>query len=626
MLKGKKNSGKRTVKRKKPRLFAGAVISAGSGIQGTQATGQKNYAYGYDNPNSEEDQAQNALAGIPIIGGLTSSIMGVSSGIRGDKTSMTDNFLANIVSPSQSLTATKDAGGSTWDAILGNLLPGYGAQLQKEGGQKAQARIALQKQAAVDKGLIANSGSMPQFAAKGGSLKGRLGLISGGSLNKISPNAVQVQANTPGATDSVELDQAFVDNGEVISQPISGGNPRVFSEDRKAPTGRSFAKEASRLERMKSGSRFAPANERIEGKLDDLFNFQESTKINKTAMVSPKPTLATGGWGDQYLSDLVLDSVSPNVYGQPTRQQLWGNQTPPRYVNLGQYANRQPTSSLGALGSVRAPGVGMQSTGTLSNYTFNTNALSGPTTASMGARNVQPINNPRPSIPTGKQGGVPWGEIGMMAATAAPNIANALLQKRLKGPASPMLEQDVRLERLSADAQLNASNRAYNQASRALTTNTAGGANLGAGINSLFAKRLAAQNETYGVLNNANAQIANQEAGMNQAGRGRNTNRTNAYNQDTNDFYNKKQMMTSENIANLSGKIQARGAEKNQAVRDQLALRYLLASYGDSDVMRRYYEKNPDVAKGTLGNKTGTKDGGTIRTKKNLLGKNKKKR
>lgn len=111
-------------------------------------------------------------------------------------------------------------------------------------------------------------------------------LAKGGTLNRISPDAVEVRANEPSKTDSVELDTAFVDHNEIIDN-----QNRVFSDVLKTPKGKTIAKEAKRLEKMKSNNpRFIEADTHIDNKLTKLFEYQESKKRNKT-----KRNLALGG-------------------------------------------------------------------------------------------------------------------------------------------------------------------------------------------------------------------------------------------------------------------------------------------------------------------------------------------
>lgn len=162
-------------------------------------------------------------------------------------------------------------------AIGGGLIGGI-AGLVGAGDAEVQERNRRQQaKYAADRQVITNT----QFAKHGGTLLGkRLGVVEGGSLEPLSDDAVEVKANNPSQTDSVELQDAFVDHGEVIDR-----ENRVFSEEL------GFAKRAKRLEKMKSDNpRFSDANEHIDRKLDKLFEEQENMKKK-----SSLDKLASGG-------------------------------------------------------------------------------------------------------------------------------------------------------------------------------------------------------------------------------------------------------------------------------------------------------------------------------------------
>lgn len=102
---------------------------------------------------------------------------------------------------------------------------------------------------------------------------------------------------------------------------------------------------------------------------------------------------------------------------------------------------------------------------------------------------------------------------------------------------------------------------------------------------------------------------------MNQTVKARNTDRTNNFYNDQAAFTNKKLQLTSENIANLSGKIQANSRERNQMTKDQQSYEFLQAAYGDSGVLDRLREERPDLFE-NLGKKKKSKFGGKLYTKK----------
>jgi hypothetical protein len=175
---------------------------------------------------------------------------------------------------------------------IGMINPAIGAGMAVVGGiQKHKAQKKAMESFYEKRNLqwsqdhAATEPTLPTFQF-GGDMMDNADVVGGGRLEKISPDAVEVKANNPSKTDSVELDQAFVDHNEIIDK-----KDRVFSDSLKTPSGRTVAKEAKRLEKMKSkNDRFAAANSRIDEKLDELFNYQE--RLNKARL---KPTFAFGG-------------------------------------------------------------------------------------------------------------------------------------------------------------------------------------------------------------------------------------------------------------------------------------------------------------------------------------------
>lgn len=86
----------------------------------------------------------------------------------------------------------------------------------------------------------------------GGQMSPDLSVLQGGQLNQMSPSTVEVQANTPGALDSVELPQAYVSDDETISQ-MQDGSKYVFSDVLKNPfSGKTFAEEDKKLAKMEA--------------------------------------------------------------------------------------------------------------------------------------------------------------------------------------------------------------------------------------------------------------------------------------------------------------------------------------------------------------------------------------
>src|SRR5690606_11503250 len=400
------------------------------------------------------------------------------------------------------------------------------------------------------------------------------GMAKGGTLTPISPDAVEVSANNPSLTDSVELPQAFVDNDEVIS------GERVFSDDLKIG-GKSIAKQAKKLERMKSTNpRFKQANQLIDSKLDNLFQKQESMKAvkNKVRMKNGgKLAYADGGFAEidpikEFMRTRLFDRAEfmPNT----PSMSIVPRELPKLNYNLPGFAEVPPATynlqggildELTVTGD-RIPGFRPNPIGDLSNA-FNT-------TRSAYDKFHNEIFN-RDQTPQSAFSFQPEGErkflstsqlrkIGVGASAFIPNIANAILQRGLKGPQAPQMENKVSLQRVTPDAALAANTRDFRGAQKLLTSNTAQGSNLASSIGSILGRRFASTNQIIGDTQRTNASIQQQEAGINAGIGARNTERLNQYAADRINFSNRKKMMTSANIGSVSSKIQQMGQEANQ--------------------------------------------------------------
>lgn len=100
--------------------------------------------------------------------------------------------------------------------------------------------------------------------------------VGNGSLAPVSDDAYEVKGDNPNATDDVQVQDAFVDHGEVI-KPDAGGL-RIFSDHLKVPgTANTFAKAAKKLEKSKSlkGKNNPAQDALIETKLKALFFKQQ---------------------------------------------------------------------------------------------------------------------------------------------------------------------------------------------------------------------------------------------------------------------------------------------------------------------------------------------------------------
>lgn len=549
-----------------------------------------------DRQSSSRQQAQQGVGAIPVWGQLAGATMSISDGIRGGQEDPTANAIANVISPSSGIRNAYESGHSE-DMLVAAFNPIGGGVLAAQRTEEDAAKRQKQLDAVTTRRLIDNSGSA---FAKGGKLSSYLKVQNGGYLKPISEDAVQVVGNNPSITDGVELENAFVDNNEVIDR-----ENRVFSDVIVGPTGRSVASEAKRLEKMKSSSsRFKMSNERIDAKVDDLFNFQEQIKRMSPPVERSVPeSTFKSKYSYEKLPTTIEGWKEFNAHKQEdieAKQNLYMN-TPGRQTDLRNAVKHKDSRYLGV--GKFAKGGKLNTNNNV--YKYNATDFS----SQEGQMNFDINSFNQTSQGSTSAPSLDWQQIGTTAAAFAPNIVNAFQTKRLKGPANPTLENRVSLQRLNADDQLVAAGNQARLAQQVIQRNTAQGSNLVAGTGSLLAKRLANQNEIYGNVNRQNAAIAAQEAGMNMMVGARNANRLSDYNQAQNDFYNTKRRLESENIANASNKLQVMGRERNQMKRDQQDFQLTQAAYGDSGVLARLWQQNPELAASieeSMGKRSGT--------------------
>lgn len=108
-------------------------------------------------------------------------------------------------------------------------------------------------------GTLVNEGyPQKQAAAIAYDMKRKGKLVDGGTLQPIGQNAVKVSADNPAAPDSVELNEAYVDHGEIIARLKDIGK-YVFPTDTINPiTGNTFAKDAERITKANAAAEKRP--------------------------------------------------------------------------------------------------------------------------------------------------------------------------------------------------------------------------------------------------------------------------------------------------------------------------------------------------------------------------------
>jgi hypothetical protein len=238
--------------------------------------------------------------GVP--GGSGGSGGGSAAGAAGGLASLAGGLTDNIF-PKNEYGATSDGGaivggalkgfsagssfgpvGMVGGALIGGITGLLGNNKAQKAEEEAKAAEMAQKKAKqqIDSNAILanydNKGTGITAFKKGGYAGYQQGGVMGGQLNPLSSTATEVQGAQPGMTDDVAIDggNAFVDHGEVLRDKAMG--TEVFSDTLKPPgSKKTFAQLAKRLEKQKDESdpKFEAANDRLDIKLDDLFELQQ---------------------------------------------------------------------------------------------------------------------------------------------------------------------------------------------------------------------------------------------------------------------------------------------------------------------------------------------------------------
>jgi len=118
----------------------------------------------------------------------------------------------------------------------------------------------------------------------------------GGNLKPIGESeSFEVKGHDPNSTDDVAIGSAYVDHNEVVKPSAEG--LRIFSDTLKPPGSKlAFSKLAKNLEKQKTTNegRFPEQNERVEAKLEALFQTQQAMN-GKNQGESPSEALRPAG-------------------------------------------------------------------------------------------------------------------------------------------------------------------------------------------------------------------------------------------------------------------------------------------------------------------------------------------
>lgn len=538
------------------------------------------------NPSEKGELASGitkAAGSTGLWGGVYNATQSIADSGRGNGLNATDNTGASLISPSSGFMRAVDDG--EWgQAITGLLLPGLGGQNEAKRNQKKKDEASLQQQVLTNKMLQQNATAGMAFE-KGGQLASKLGVIKGGELNKISKDAVEVKAHNPTQIDSVELRDAFVDNNEVIDR-----KNRVFSSTL------GFAKEAKKLEKQKHDSpRFKASNDRIEDQLDSLFKEQELSKggsihIKKENRGKFNATKKATGKSTEELTH----SSNPVTKKRAIFAQ---NAAKWHHEEGGELRKPKPKFKLddwrGLTGDANKTRDYKKNPLTTDEIKGWTNELKDRDKAFQ--EKIYQENQKKPK----KASGGWMDELGSYANIAAPTISALLAKKKLKGPASPTLENRVGLKRVNPGAQLADAANQFGQAEKTAQLNTGQSSDLISAIGSLKARKVSANNQIQGQTQQINTDIANQEAGLNVGIGARNAERITGFKQGQNDFSNMKQRLGTEIVSNLSTKLQQKTAENNQIQLDkdkEIIRSYQFSESGVGERMKaKLKAEHPDV-------------------------------
>lgn len=551
--------------------------------------------------DAQVDQMGTQVAGsIPFLGPLWGALAKAgttaSKQVKGDGTDYGDNLKGTAIDPFSWAKNNNDAGDWAASALLGPANWGSKARKQKKQAEEMRS---------IENAAVQNASFKPTFNMGGRSGKQRC--VDGGTLEPISEDAVEVKATNPGLTDSVELETAFVDNNEIIDN-----QNRVFSDDLTTPNGRSIAKEAKRLEKMKSPNpRFDGANSHIDSKLTELFDYQtrlnqarqSSTQVAKTR----RPVDQIDTLGEAVDAKVKMRSfkedMGDNIERVPLNEQLDGldDRLAKKRAHAEKYLSKYKFKKGGKLTDPAKP---LLDESALYGGQTQIELDNPPQAASpFGEKQQEPMKfNTWDDAPTDKNR-FDWRKAGNTAATYGSDIFNAYLTSQLPKPKTPSFERTRKLNRVSPNSQLAENSRLTTNLARQIGKSTSQASISSSIAGSLLSKRLSADNQVRNETNRLNAYIDSNEAGMNQSVDARNTERMNSFKAQQLERRNRQLSGYSQVASNVSNKVQMQNRERNLQDLSLAELEVLKKAYGDSGV----YDRNFQSILDDLMKKQGTK-------------------
>lgn len=199
-----------------------------------------------------------------------------------------NNKLSQAIDSNAILANYNSAGTGTMDFKDGGMIPfPYNA---KSNGTSISPTFIVDKKGSLVYQMGGTIPEMPQEEIQDYRIPEN---VQGGQLQPLSDSAVVVKGNDPNVTDNVSIDNGstFVDHNEVLRSKPDGVD--ILSDTLKPPGSKNtFAELAKKLEKQKKEHPlFQDSNDRIETKLEELFQIQQLMNGDSHGEPSNVPTI-----------------------------------------------------------------------------------------------------------------------------------------------------------------------------------------------------------------------------------------------------------------------------------------------------------------------------------------------
>jgi len=410
---------------------------------------------------------------------------------------------------------------------------------------------------------------------------------NGGELQPISDTSFEVVGNNPGATDDVQVENAFLDHGEVV-QPTNDGM-KIYSDTLKVPgSNKTFAEASKKLEKQKTSNstRFPKQDMLVQAKQDELFNLQQALNNNNTGE-SPEEGLVPAGrfkgvgfkTGNMFQVGGLSKLQYPVITGNPRYDSLlstkqayidsrdnisqnpytdWNNhlrtnikKIKAQDLKLMQDKLKYKNSLVSAIQPQMQPALSSKSP--FANLISSSFQQGGFVDYIVDEDALKPKKNPYTALDV-------LGHLG----TIAPVFANMAAANKLPDVPAPVLNKTIQLQKANYGDQQVALKQGLRTAMEASRLNSVNPNAQAAGVSNSLAKYLGATNQMYGDINRQNASINNQQALINANVMAGNTNKLDNYNAGVTARAANILGLKSQNRADLSNKLMGIISQENQ--------------------------------------------------------------